>query len=111
MAQMDITNLNLVISILRTPFGTLDLGKGGNAKKYKREKNIHYSREQFSANHILIFMGGASWLFGFKCFIAVGADYIDFPRCPDDGAAAGACIFDTAVLRFLTAALACPGGL
>lgn len=35
---MDITNLNLVISILRTPFGTLDLGKGGNAKKYKREK-------------------------------------------------------------------------
>lgn len=35
---MDITNLNLVMSLLRTPFGTLNLGKGGNTKKYKREK-------------------------------------------------------------------------
>ncbi len=35
---MDITNLNLVMSLLRTPVGRLDIGKGRNAKKYKREK-------------------------------------------------------------------------
>ena len=56
-------------------------------------------------------MGGAFWLFGFKCFVTVGAYYIYPAGGPDDGAAAGARIFDTAVLRFLTAALACPGGL
>ena len=47
----------------------------------------------------------------FKGYVAVAAYYVDLPGGPDDGAAAGACIFDTAVLRFLTAALACPGGL
>jgi len=35
---MDIIQLNLVISLLRTHFGALDLEKGGTAKKYKREK-------------------------------------------------------------------------
>ena len=56
-------------------------------------------------------MGGASRLFGFKCFVAVGAYYIYPAGGPDDGAAAGAYIFDTAILRFLTAAIACPDGL
>ena len=35
---------------------------------------------------------------------AIAADYIDLPRCPDDGAAAGADIFDTAVLGFFAPA-------
>ena len=56
-------------------------------------------------------MGGASWLFGFKCFVAVGAYYIYPAGGPDNGAAAGACVFDAAVLRFLTVALACPDSL
>ena len=35
---------------------------------------------------------------------AIPADYIDLPRCPDDGSAAGADIFNAAVLGFFTSA-------
>lgn len=37
-------------------------------------------------------------------FSAIPTDYIDLPRCPDGGAAAGADIFDTAVLGFFASA-------
>ena len=45
------------------------------------------------------------FLFPLKSLSAIPADYIDLPRCPDDGAAAGADIFNTAVNGFLTSAL------
>ena len=44
-------------------------------------------------------------LFPLESLSAIPADYIDLPRCPDDGAAAGADIFDAAVNGFLTSAL------
>ena len=34
----------------------------------------------------------------------IPADYIDLPRCPDDGAAAGADIFNAAVFGFFAPA-------
>lgn len=37
-------------------------------------------------------------------FSAIPADYIDLSYCPDDGSAAGADIFDTAILGFFTPA-------
>ena len=43
-------------------------------------------------------------LFPLESLSAVPADYIDLPRCPDNGAAAGANIFDAAVNGFLTPA-------
>lgn len=43
-------------------------------------------------------------LFPLESLSAVPADYIDLPRCPDNGAAAGADIFDAAVNGFLTPA-------
>lgn len=44
-------------------------------------------------------------VFPLESLSAIPADYIDFPRCLDDNAAAGADIFDTAVNGFLTLAL------
>ena len=35
---------------------------------------------------------------------AIPTDYIDLPRCPDNGSTAGADIFDTAVFRFFAPA-------
>ncbi len=46
--------------------------------------------------------------FVFLCLLerlsAIPTDHIDLPRCPDNGAAAGADIFDTAVLGFFALA-------
>ena len=50
-------------------------------------------------------MAPALFLFPLESLSAISADYIDLPRCPDDGAAAGANIFDAAVNGFLTPAL------
>ena len=44
-------------------------------------------------------------LFPLEWLSAIPADYIDLPRCPDNGAATGADIFDAAVNGFLTPAL------
>ena len=45
------------------------------------------------------------FLFPLESLSAISADYIDLTRCPDNGAAAGANIFDAAVNGFLTSAL------
>ena len=50
-------------------------------------------------------MAPAFVLFPLESLSAIPADYIDLPRCPDNGAAAGANIFDAAVNGFLTSAL------
>ena len=43
----------------------------------------------------------ALYLRSLKRLSAIPADYIDLPRCPDNGAAAGADIFDAAVNGFV----------
>ena len=53
--------------------------------------------------------GGVSCLF--KRFPAVCAGYIDLAGCPDDGAAAGADIFDASVNGFLAPAFGASGCL
>lgn len=50
-------------------------------------------------------MAPAFVLFPLEWLTAIPADYIDLPRCSDDGAAARADIFDTSVNGFLTSAL------
>ena len=49
--------------------------------------------------------GGIAILCSLERFSAVPADYIYLAGCPDNGAAAGADIFDTAVNGFCTPAL------
>lgn len=49
--------------------------------------------------------GEISILCPLERFSAISADYIDLARCPDNSAAAGANVFDTAVNGFLVAAL------
>lgn len=46
-------------------------------------------------------MAPALFLFPLESLSAISADYIDLPRCPDNGAAAGADIFDAAVNGFV----------
>ena len=50
-------------------------------------------------------MAPAFVLFPLEWLTAIPADYIDLPRCSDDGAAAGTNIFNAAVNGFLTSAL------
>ena len=51
------------------------------------------------------FAAPAFVLFPLESLSTISADYIDLPRCPDNGAAAGANIFDAAVNGFLASAL------
>ena len=76
--------------------------KRGNAKKYQVTDNVL----SFKKNNLAgTFAAPAFSLFPFESLTAIPADYIDLPRCPDNGAAARTDIFDTAVNGFLTPAL------
>ena len=72
--------------------------KRGNAKKYP----LPDSTTSFNENNL----AGTSrlplfFLFPLESLSTISADYIDLPRCPDNGAAAGADIFDAAVNGFV----------
>ena len=76
--------------------------KRGNAKKYP----LPDSATSFKANNLAGTLRLPLFsLFPLESLSTIPADYIDLPRCPDDSAAAGADIFDTAVNGFLTSAL------
>ena len=76
--------------------------KRGNAKKYLFPDGATSCNENNLAG---TFAAPAFSLFPLESLTAIPADYIDLPRRPDDGAAAGTDIFDTAVNGFLTSAL------